>query len=139
MTKRLRGIKRFSRMTRQRATRFGISTDEQQQTTGDDRQRFARHVESVSALRNTPMISSDSSTPIIEPRPPKMLTPPNSTAAITDKLEALAVVAARAGEAQRVDHARERAHRAGQHKQLELRARHVDTGKRAAVGFAPIA
>ena len=40
--------------------------------------------ESVNALRNTPMISNDSSTPIMDPRPPKMLTPPNSTAAITD-------------------------------------------------------
>ncbi len=116
-------------MTRQRATRFGISTDDSNKPPVTMVSVSLDTSESVNALRNTPMISNDNSTPIIDPRPPKMLTPPNSTAAITDSSKPSPLSPARAREAQRVDHARERAHRAGQHEELELRARHVDAGK----------
>ncbi len=77
-------MKRRSRVARQRATRFGISTDASSSAPVTMVSVSLDTSSSVSAFFNTPMISSDSSTPIIEPRPPKMLTPPNSTAAITD-------------------------------------------------------
>ena len=68
------------------------------------------------------------------PRPPKIETPPSSTAAMTWSSRPVRVVAAGAAEAQREEDAGERRDRAGEDEEPELGARDVDAGEVRGLG-----